>query len=160
MSLLHCAQEDMRGYPFQSFDSEDQRHKPSKGQRTAMHDLIRGMDLSKGGAHLPHNDGSPIHLAPRQPCTSTVQGGLHTAASVEISVGCKHILSSKVRPLSMKLSSASSTCCNLPPAGKPELLRPEATANPYLHRLYGLLAARALDSEVRIAPRYSARTGI
>ena len=36
----------------------------------------------------------------------------------------------------------------IPPAGKPELLRPEATANPYLHRLYGLLAARALDSEV------------
>lgn len=43
----------MRGYPFQSFDSEDQRHKPSKGQRTAMHDLIRGMDLSKGAAHSP-----------------------------------------------------------------------------------------------------------
>ena len=81
-----------------------------------------------------------------------VQGGLHTAASAELSDGCKHILSSNVRPLSIKLSPASSTCSNLPPAGKPELLRPEATANPYLHRLYGLLAARALDSEVRPDP--------
>ena len=42
----------MRGYPFQSFDSEDQRHKPSKGQRAAMHDLIHGMDLSKGVSAL------------------------------------------------------------------------------------------------------------
>ena len=62
----------MRGYPFQSFDSEDQRHKPSKGQRTAMHDLIRGMDLSKGTWHTRLNDSSPMLVGPGRPCTSSV----------------------------------------------------------------------------------------
>ncbi len=41
----------------------------------------------------------------------------------------------------------NSTRCR---AGEPELLRPEGTANPSLHRMYDLLAARALDANAPV----------